>query len=112
MKLLSITGLVFYNYIYKCFVIIELKTKKITYQHIGQLDMYVRMFDDLQKQETKNPTIGILLCTKADNIIAKYAVINQNPQLFTTKYLPYLPAEAELNAEIERKMNPKTTIWR
>ena len=103
MKLLSITGLVFYNYIFKCFVIIELKTEKITHQDIGQLDMYVRMFDDLQKRETDNPTIGILLCTETDNTIAKYAVINQNPQLFTTKYMPYLPTEAELIAEIKRE---------
>ena len=95
--------LVFYNYILKCFVIIELKTEKITHQDIGQLDMYVRMFDDLQKQATDNPTIGILLCTETDNTIAKYSVLNQNPQLFATKYMPYLPTEAELIAEIERE---------
>jgi hypothetical protein len=95
--------LVFYNYILKCFVIIELKTDKITHQDIGQLDMYVRMFDDLQKQESDNPTIGILLCTATDKTIAKYSVLNQNPQLFATKYMPYLPTEAELIAEIERE---------
>lgn len=95
--------LVFYNYILKCFVIIELKTNKITHQDIGQIDMCVRMYDDVKKQETDNPTIGILLCTKTDNIIAKYSVLNQNQQLFASKYLPYLPTEEELVAEIERE---------
>ena len=95
--------LVFYNYILKCFVIIELKTNKLTHQDIGQLDMYVRMYDDLKKQEGDNPTIGILLCTETDHIIAKYSVLSQNQQLFATKYMPYLPSEAELIAEIERE---------
>lgn len=95
--------LVFYNFILKCFVIIELKTNKISHQDIGQLDMYVRMYDDLKKQDTDNPTIGILLCTETDNVIVKYSVLNQNEQLFATKYLAYLPSEAELIAEIERE---------
>lgn len=95
--------LVFYNFILKCFVIIELKTNKIGHQDIGQLDMYVRMYDDLKKQDTDNPTIGILLCTETDNVIAKYSVLNQNEQLFAAKYLAYLPSEAELIAEIERE---------
>jgi predicted nuclease of restriction endonuclease-like (RecB) superfamily len=95
--------LVFYNYILKCFVIIDLKTNRITHQDVGQLDMYVRMFDDLQKAENDNPTIGILLCTETDKTIAKYSVLNQNKQLFATKYMPYLPTEEELIAEIERK---------
>ncbi|MDV3662429.1 hypothetical protein CMU70_18510 [Elizabethkingia anophelis] len=95
--------LVFYNYILKCFVIIELKTDKITHQDIGQLDMYVRMFDDLEKREGDNPTIGILLCTETDRTIAKYSVLNENKQLFASKYLPYLPTEEELIAEIERE---------
>lgn len=95
--------LVFYNYILKCFVIIELKTSKINHQDIGQLDMYVRMYDDLKKQPSDNPTIGILLCTETDHIIAKYSVLQENQQLFATKYLPYLPTEAELVAEIERE---------
>jgi predicted nuclease of restriction endonuclease-like (RecB) superfamily len=95
--------LVFYNYILKCFVIIELKTNKITHKDIGQLDMYVRMYDDLKKQVTDNSTIGILLCTETDNVIAKYSVLSQNQQLFATKYMPYLPTEAELIAEIERE---------
>jgi predicted nuclease of restriction endonuclease-like (RecB) superfamily len=95
--------LVFYNYILKCFVIIELKTQKLTHQDIGQLDMYVRMYDDLKKQASDNPTIGILLCTETDSTIAKYSVLNDNQQLFATKYLPYLPTEDELIAEIERE---------
>jgi predicted nuclease of restriction endonuclease-like (RecB) superfamily len=95
--------LVFYNFILKCFVIIELKTAKITHQDIGQLDMYVRMFDGLQKREGDNPTIGILLCTETDKTIAKYSVINENQQLFAAKYMPYLPTEEELITEIERQ---------
>ncbi len=97
--------LVFYNYILKCFVIVELKTDKITHQDIGQLDMYVRMFDDLERKEGDNPTIGLLLCTETDRTIAKYSVLNESKQLFASKYLPYLPTEEELAAEIEREKN-------
>jgi predicted nuclease of restriction endonuclease-like (RecB) superfamily len=95
--------LVFYNFILKCFVLIELKTNKMTHQDIGQLDMYVRMFDDLEKREGDNPTIGILLCTETDKTIAKYSVLNESEQLFAAKYMPYLPTEEELIAEIERQ---------
>ena len=95
--------LVFYNYILKCFVIVELKTTKISHQDIGQLDMYVRMFDDLETTPGDNPTIGILLCTETDSTIAKYSVLSESKQLFASKYLPYLPTEAELVAEIERE---------
>ena len=95
--------LVFYNYILKCFVIVELKTNKITHQDIGQLDMYVRMYDDLERREDDNPTIGILLCTETDRTIAKYSVLRENKQLFANKYLHYLPTEEELVAEIERE---------
>lgn len=95
--------LVFYNYILKCFVIIELKTNKITHQDIGQLDMYVRMYDDLERTEGDNPTVGILLCTETDSTIARYSVLHENKQLFANKYLPYLPTEEELAAEIERE---------
>ncbi|MEI6348881.1 MAG: PDDEXK nuclease domain-containing protein [Bacteroidota bacterium] len=95
--------LVFYNYILKCFVVVELKTNKLTHQDVGQLDMYVRMFDDLERTEGDNPTIGILLCTETDSIIAKYSVLSENKQLFANKYLPYLPSEIELIAEIERE---------
>ena len=93
--------LVFYNYILKCFVLIDLKTKKITHQDVGQMDMYVRMYDDLKKSDDDNPTIGILLCTETDEDIARYSVLNGNEQLFTSKYKLYLPSEEELRAEIE-----------
>jgi len=95
--------LVFYNFILKCFVLIDLKAGKITHQDIGQLDMYVRMFDDLQKREEDNPAIGILLCTETDKTIARYSVLNESRQLFAAKYMPYLPTEEELAAEIERQ---------
>lgn len=95
--------LVFYNYILKCFVIIELKTHRITHQDIGQLDMYVRLYDDLKRTDSDNPTIGILLCTETDKTIAKYSILKDNDQLFATKYIDYLPTEAELAAEIERE---------
>ena len=94
--------LVFYNYLLKCFVLIDLKTGKLQHQHIGQMDMYRRMFDDLKKPEGDNPTIGILLVTDKSETVVKYSVINDNPQLFVSKYLPYLPTEQELIAEIER----------
>ena len=99
--------LVFYNYILKCFVIIELKTEKLTHQDIGQLDMYVRMYDDLKKQENDNPTIGLLLCTDTDRTIIKYSVLNDNKNLFASKYINYLPSEEELINEIERQKNYK-----
>ncbi|MDR3287669.1 MAG: PDDEXK nuclease domain-containing protein [Prevotellaceae bacterium] len=95
--------LLFYNYILKCFVIVELKTHKITHQDIGQLDMYVRMYDDLKRGKDDNPTIGILLCTETDTAMARYSVLNENKQLFASKYLPYLPTEKELSDEIERQ---------
>ncbi len=107
--------LVFYNYILKCFVIVELKTEKLTHQDIGQLDMYVRMYDDLKKQENDNPTIGLLLCTDTDRTIIKYSVLNDNKNLFASKYVNYLPSEEELINEIERqkvlfKINSKEEI--
>ncbi|TCV88889.1 uncharacterized protein DUF1016 [Testudinibacter aquarius] len=95
--------LVFYNYLIKCFVIVELKTDKLTHQDIGQLDMYVRMYDDLKKQQNDNPTIGLLLCTETDSIVAKYSVLKDNAQLFASKYIPYLPTEDELVREIEQQ---------
>ena len=95
--------LVFYNYILKCFIIVELKTGKLTHQDIGQLDMYVRMYDDLKKQENDNPTIGLLLCTDTDSTVIKYSVLNDNKNLFASKYVNYLPSEEELINEIERQ---------
>lgn len=95
--------LVFYNYLLKCFVIVELKTHAITHQDIGQLDMYVRLYNDLKKPKEDNDTIGILLCTETDKTIAKYSVLSDNNQLFTSKYLPFLPTEQELIDEIEKQ---------
>lgn len=95
--------LVFYNYLLKCFVLIDLKASKLTHQHVGQMDMYRRMFDDLKKPEGDNPTIGIILCTEKSETVVKYSIINDNPRLFATKYMPYLPTEDELIAEIERE---------
>jgi len=94
--------LVFYNYLLKCFVIIDIKTEELTHQDVGQLDMYVRMYDDLKRTETDNPTIGILLCADKDETVVKYSMLKENKQLFASKYMLYLPTENELKAEIER----------
>ena len=93
--------LVFYNYILKCYVLIDLKAGKITHQDVGQMDMYVRMYDELKRREDDNPTLGILLCTETDEDIARFSVLHGNEQLFATKYKLYLPTEEELRAEIE-----------
>lgn len=93
--------MVFYNYILKCFVLIDLKTNRVTHQDIGQMDMYVRMYDELKKAKDDNPTIGILLCTDTDADVARYSVLHGNEQLFATKYKTYLPTEEQLKAEIE-----------
>lgn len=93
--------LVFYNYILKCFVLIDLKAAKLTHQDVGQMDMYIRMFDDLKRGADDNPTIGILMCAERDETIVKYSVINDSQQIFATKYLPYLPTEEELRRELE-----------
>ncbi len=82
-------------------MLIDLKTKKITHQDVGQMDMYVRMYDELKKSKEDNPTIGILLCSETDADIAKYSILKGNEQLFASKYKLYLPTEEELKAEIE-----------
>lgn len=92
--------LVFYNYILKCFVLIDLKTEKISHQDVGQMDMYIRMYDELKRSEGDNPTIGIVLCSDTDEDIARYSVMHGNEQLFASKYKLYLPTE-ELWEEIE-----------
>lgn len=94
--------LVFYNYILKCFVIIDLKTGELSHQDIGQIDMYVRMYDDLKRGEGDNPTIGILLCSEKDETIVKYSVLNDKNNLFASKYLLYLPKEEELKQIIDQ----------
>jgi len=95
--------LVFYNYILKCFVLFDLKTNKLTHQDTGQMDMYIRMFDDLQRTEGDNPTIGIILCSEKDETVVKYSILKENEQLFASRYRLYLPSEDELIAEIERE---------
>lgn len=95
--------LVFYNYILKCFVLIDLKTGKITHQDIGQMDMYVRMYDDRKRGSDDNPTIGIVLCTETDADIARYSMLKGSEHLYASKYKLYLPTEEELKNEIERE---------
>jgi predicted nuclease of restriction endonuclease-like (RecB) superfamily len=94
--------LVFYNYLLKCFIILDLKTGKLAHQDIGQMDMYVRMFDDLKRGEDDNPTLGIILCADKDETIVKYSVLQENRQIFASKYMLLLPTEEELAAEIEQ----------
>ena len=95
--------LVFYNYILKCFVLIDLKTSAITHQDVGQMDMYIRMYDEKIRGEGDNPTLGILLCADTDEDIARYSVMHGSEQLFASKYLLYLPSKEELRAEIENQ---------
>lgn len=95
--------LVFYNYILKCFVLIDLKIGTVTHQDVGQMDMYVRMYDELKKSSDDNPTIGIILCSDTDEDIARFSMLKGNEQLFTTKYKTYLPSEEELCAEIKKQ---------
>ncbi len=95
--------LVFYNFILKCFVLIDLKIGNLTHQDIGQMDGYLRMFEDQYKVEGDNPTIGIILCSKKNEAIARYSVLKESKQLFASKYMLYLPTEEELRRELERE---------
>ena len=95
--------LVFYNIELKCYVLIDLKMGKITHQDVGQIDMYVRMYDELKCQEGDNPTLGILLCSETDEDIARYSVLHDSDRLFMSKYLTYLPSKEQLRLEIERQ---------
>ena len=95
--------LVFYNYDLQCFFLIDLKTTTITHQDVGQMDMYVRMFDEMNRNRIHNPTIGIILCAETNKDIAKYSILNDNKQLFAAKYLTYLPTEDVLRREIEQQ---------
>lgn len=93
--------LVFYNYLLKCFVLIDLKSGKLKHQDIGQMDMYRRMFDDMKKPDGDNPTIGIILCADKSETVVRYSILQDNEKLFATKFMPYLPTEEELAREIE-----------
>ncbi len=95
--------LVFYNYILKCFLLVDLKTTEITHQDIGQMDMYIRMYDELKCSEGDNPTIGLLLCAETSKDLARYSILKDNKQLFASKYLTYLPDKQQLLLEIERQ---------
>jgi len=95
--------LCFYNYILKCFVLIDLKTEKLSYQDIGQIDFYVRYFEDKVKAPDDNPTIGIVLCSDKNDTMVKYSVLSDNEHLFASKYMLYLPSEEELKRELERE---------
>lgn len=95
--------LVFYNYILKCFVLVDLKTGELTHQDIGQMDMYVRLYEDKRKAPDDNPTIGMILCTEKDATVVKYSVLQENKRLFAAKYKLYLPTEQELIEEINRE---------
>ena len=92
----------FYNYILKCFVLIDLKNGELSHQDIGQIDMYVRMYDDLKKPEGDNPTVGILLCSEKDETIIKYSVLADKKSVFASQYLLYMPKEEELKQIIEQ----------
>jgi predicted nuclease of restriction endonuclease-like (RecB) superfamily len=95
--------LVFYNYYLRCFVLVDLKTTKLSYQDVGQMDMYVKIYDELVRPEGHNPTIGLLLCADTDEDVAHYSVLSSNDQLFAAKYLTYMPTKEELRREIEQQ---------
>ncbi|WNF56059.1 PDDEXK nuclease domain-containing protein [Pseudomonas sp. SG20052] len=95
--------LVFYNYLLKCFVIFDLKRGELTHQDVGQMDMYVRMYDDLKRKEADGPTVGIILCAQKNESVVRYSVLQGNDQLFASKYKLVLPSEDELRAELDRE---------
>jgi predicted nuclease of restriction endonuclease-like (RecB) superfamily len=95
--------LVFYNYKLKCFLLIDLKIGKLTHQDDGQMDTYVRIYDQHRKDSDDNPTIGLILCSEKSEAVAKYSVLTDSKQLFSSKYLHYLPTEEELRTELERE---------
>jgi predicted nuclease of restriction endonuclease-like (RecB) superfamily len=95
--------LVFYNYLLKCFVLVDLKMGKLTHQDVGQMDMYVRMFDELRRTEGDNPSVGLILCAEKDEVVARYSVLAESRQLFASKYMLHLPTEEELQRELARE---------
>jgi predicted nuclease of restriction endonuclease-like (RecB) superfamily len=94
--------LVFYNYVLKCFVLVDLKVGKLAHQDVGQLDMYVRVFDEQMRREGDGPTIGLILCSERNEAVARYSLLAEGRQLFASRYQPWLPTEAELQAELSR----------
>jgi predicted nuclease of restriction endonuclease-like (RecB) superfamily len=95
--------LVFYNYLLKCFVLFDLKTGELTHQDIGQMDMYVRMYDDLRRGSDDNPTVGVILCSDKDASVVRYSVLHDSEQVFASRYKLVLPSEEELRRELERE---------
>lgn len=95
--------LVFYNYLIKSFILVDLKVNRITYQDVGQMDMYLQMYDKMKKGPDDNPTIGIILCAETDSDVARYSTLAKNDQMFAAKYKLYLPNEEDLRREIERQ---------
>lgn len=95
--------LVFYNIELKCYILVDLKIGTITHQDVGQIDMYVRMYDELKRNKDDNPTIGILLCSETSEDIARYSILHDNNRLFMSKYLTYLPTQEQLRTEIEKQ---------
>ncbi len=95
--------LVFYNYILKCFLLIDLKTSPITHQDLGQMDMYIRMYDELRCTEGDNPTIGLLLCSETSKDLARYSILKDSKQIYAAKYLTYLPTKEQLATEINKQ---------
>jgi predicted nuclease of restriction endonuclease-like (RecB) superfamily len=99
----AFVDLVFYNYILKCFVLVELKVGKLSHQDVGQLDMYVRVFDERERQPGDHPSIGLILCSERNAAVARYSRLADGDQLFASRYQAYLPTEAELQAELARE---------
>lgn len=95
--------LVFYNFHLKCFLLIDLKMHKLTHQDVGQMDMYVRMYEEKKRRSDDNPTIGLILCTENNHTVAKYSVLNDSQQLFASKYMLELPSEEELRLQLEKE---------
>lgn len=95
--------LVFYNFHLKCFLLIDLKMHRLTHQDVGQMDMYVRMYEEKKRRADDNPTIGLILCTENNHTVAKYSVLSDNENLFASKYMTELPSEEELRLELERE---------
>jgi len=95
--------LVFYNYLLKCFVLVDLKTTKVTYQDVGQMDMYLKLFDTYKRTEGDNPTIGIILCSETNADVARFSTLATNKQMYASKYLTYMPSKEELAREIEQQ---------
>ncbi|PFG10164.1 PDDEXK nuclease domain-containing protein [Marinobacter sp. LV10MA510-1] len=102
-KGVSYIDLVFYNFKLKCFLLVDLKLGKLKHQDVGQMDTYVRLYDEQHKGADDNPTIGLVLCSEKSEAVVKYSVLSEQKQLFSAKYLPYLPTEEQLKHEIERE---------